>query len=118
MLSLPRSQAGDAPAGRDLLPKRPELPSRCRLRMGCVYAGNETPQIALDIGFIPVFPPHPLRSEHWKLKKAWYRRRNEIKRLFRRRNGIRRIVSRFDKLDVMFMAFLCFALVVEALRSW
>lgn len=25
------------------------------------------------------------------------------------------IFSRFDKLDVMFMAFLCFALVVEAL---
>jgi len=26
------------------------------------------------------------------------------------------IFSRFDKLDIMFMAFLCFALVVEALR--
>jgi hypothetical protein len=36
--------------------------------------------------------------------------------LFRRLKGFRRIFSRFDKLDVMFMAFLCFALVVEALR--
>jgi transposase len=45
-----------------------------------------------------------------------YKRCNEIERLFRRLKGFRRIFSRFDKLDVMFMAFLCFALVVEALR--
>ena len=45
-----------------------------------------------------------------------YRRRNEIERLFRRLKGFRRIFSRFDKLDVMFMALLCFALVIEALR--
>jgi transposase len=44
------------------------------------------------------------------------KRRSEIERLFRRLKGFRRIFSRFDKLDVMFMAFLCFALVVEALR--
>ena len=46
-----------------------------------------------------------------------YRRRNEIERLFRRLKGFRRIFSRFDKLDVVFLAFLYFALIVEALRS-
>ena len=45
-----------------------------------------------------------------------YRRRNEVERLFRRLKGFRRIFSRFDKLDVMFLAFLRFALIVEALR--
>jgi transposase len=45
-----------------------------------------------------------------------YRRRNEIERLFRRLKGFRRIFSRFDKLDVVFLAFLNFALIVEALR--
>ena len=30
--------------------------------------------------------------------------------------GFRRIFSRFEKLDVMFIAFIHFALVVEALR--
>jgi len=39
---------------------------------------------------------------------SWYKRRNEIERLFRRLKGCRRIFSRFDKLDVMFMAFQCF----------
>jgi hypothetical protein len=37
-------------------------------------------------------------------------------RLFRRLKGFRRIFSRFDKLDVVFLAFLNFALIVEALR--
>jgi hypothetical protein len=36
--------------------------------------------------------------------------------LFRRLKGFRRIFSRFDKLDVMFTAFIHFALVIEALR--
>ncbi|MFX5104573.1 IS5/IS1182 family transposase, partial [Acinetobacter baumannii] len=45
-----------------------------------------------------------------------YKRRNEIERLFRRLKGFRRIFSRFDKLDVMFAAFIHFALIVESLR--
>ena len=44
-------------------------------------------------------------------------RRNEIERLFRRLKGFRRIFSRFDKPDVVFLAFLHFALIIEALRS-
>ena len=46
-----------------------------------------------------------------------YRKRNQIERLFRRLKGFRRIFSRFEKLDVVFMAFVCFALIVEALRT-
>jgi hypothetical protein len=40
----------------------------------------------------------------------------EIERLFRRLKGFRRIFSRFDKLDLVFIAFIYFALVIEALR--
>ena len=57
------------------------------------------------------------RIEPWRLKKALYRRRNEIERLFRRLKGFRRIFSRFDKLDLVFIAFIYFALIVEALRQ-
>jgi transposase len=49
--------------------------------------------------------------------KALYRKRNEVERLFRRLKGFRRIFSRFGKLDVVLLAFLNFALMVEALRS-
>ena len=45
-----------------------------------------------------------------------YRRRNQIERLFRRLKAFRRIFSRFEKLDVMFIAFIHFALIVESLR--
>ena len=45
-----------------------------------------------------------------------YKRRNEIERLFRRLKGFRRIFSRFEKLDVIFLGFIHFSLIVEALR--
>ena len=46
-----------------------------------------------------------------------YKRRNEIERLFRRLKGFRRIFSRFEKLDVMFIGFIHFALIIEAPRQ-
>jgi transposase len=94
----------------------PELPRACRLIMDRAYEGNETRQLAFDLGFIPVVPPLATRVQPWSYSKAWYRRRNEIERLFRRLNGFRRIFSRFDKLDVISMAFIYFALIVEGLR--
>ncbi len=77
--------------------------------MDCAYEGDETRPLALDLGFIPVVPPHPQRAEPWRTRKAWYRRRNEMERLFRRLKGFRRIFSRFDKLDLVFIAFIYFA---------
>jgi len=114
--SLSPGQAHDAPAGRELLRTLESLPQGCRVIMDRAYEGNETRQLVLDLGFEPVVPPLCTRVEPWTFSKAWYRRRNEIERLFRRLKGFRRIFSRFDKLDIMFMAFLCFALVIEALR--
>ncbi len=46
-----------------------------------------------------------------------YKRRNEIERLFRRLKGFRRIFSCFDKLDVIFLGFILFSLISEALRQ-
>ena len=45
-----------------------------------------------------------------------YKRRHEIERLFRRLNGFRRIFSRFEKLDVMFVGFINFALIADGVR--
>jgi len=84
--------------------------------MDGAYADNQTRQLALDFGWIPVVPPPRTRLEPWDYDRVLYRRRNEVERLFRRLKGFRRIFSRFDKLDVMFLGFLHFALSVEALR--
>lgn len=45
-----------------------------------------------------------------------YKRRNEVERSFRRLKDVHRIFSRFDKPGLMFIAFINFALVVDALR--
>ena len=46
-----------------------------------------------------------------------YKRRNEIERLFRRLKGFRPTFSRFEKLDVLFLGFISFALIFDALIS-
>jgi len=84
--------------------------------MDKAYEGDETRQLVLDLGFTPVVPPKKNRITPWEYDRTMYRRRNEVERLFRRLKGFRRIFSRFDKLDVMFRAFIHFGLIVEALR--
>ncbi|CAB3788946.1 IS5 family transposase ISCARN33 [Paraburkholderia ultramafica] len=86
------------------------------LLMDKAYEGDETRQLALDLGFIPVVPPKSNRLKPWEYDREMYKRRNEVERLFRRLKGFRRIFSRFDKLDVMFLAFINFALIVDGLR--
>ena len=61
-------------------------------------------------------PPRPNRLEPWQYDRALYAKRNEIERRFRRRKGFRRIFPRFETLDVVFLGFLTFALIVESLR--
>ena len=84
--------------------------------MDRAYEGDKTRQLALDLGYIPVVPPKTNRLEPWEYDRAMYKKRNEIERLFRRLKGFRRIFSRFDKLDVIFLSFIHFALIVEAFR--
>jgi transposase len=93
------------------MPNRP-----LHLIMDRAYEGNETRQLALDLGYTPVVPPKSNRLEPWEYDRAMYKRRNEVERLFRRLKGYRRIFSRFEKLDVMFIAFICFALIADGLR--
>jgi len=114
--SLSPGQSHDAPEGRQLLRTLKLTTSTVSMIMDRAYEGDETRQLVLDLGFTPVVPPKQNRLNPWEYDRAMYRRRNEIERLFRRLKGFRRIFSRFDKLDVMFMAFIHFALIVEALR--
>ena len=86
------------------------------LLMDRAYEGNETRQLALDLGFIPVVPPLKTRVEQWEYDREMYKRCNEVERLFRRLKGYRRVFSRFEKLDVMFLDFISFVLIADGLR--
>jgi len=91
-------------------------PSRPLHLLDSAYSGNETIQLALDLGFIPVIPPPRTRVEPWEYDRQMYKRRNEVERLFRRLKGFRRIFSRFDKLDALFIGFISFSLIADGLR--
>ena len=114
--ALSPGQAHDAPEGRKLLQRFGRMPRPTHLLMDRAYEGDETRQLALDLGYVPVVPPKHNRLTPWEYDQALYTRRNEIERLFRRLKGFRRIFSRFEKLDVMFVAFIHFALIVDGLR--
>ena len=113
---LSPGQAHDAPEGRRLLSSLGPASRPVHLLIDRAYEGNETRQLALDLGFIPVVPPMKTRIEPWDYDREMYKRRNEVERLFRRLKGYRRIFSRFEKLDLMFLGFISFVLVADGLR--
>ena len=116
IFSLSPDNAGDAPQGRSLLRRFGPAAGRCSLIMDKAYEGNETQSISRSLGYEPVVPPNPNRLEPWDYNKELYKKRNEIVRLFQRLKGFRRMATRYEKLDVMFIAFIVFAFIVEALK--
>jgi transposase len=114
--SLSAGNDHDASASRALLEELGPMPAGLPMLMDRAYEGDETRQLVLDLGMIQVVPPKSNRLTPWEYDRALHKKRNEIERLFRRLEGFRRIFSRFEKLDVVFRAFLNFALIVEALR--
>ena len=62
--ALSPGQASDAVEGRKLLAGMGPLPGPLHLVMDGGYEDNQTLQLALDFGFIPVIPPRPNR---WSL---------------------------------------------------
>ncbi len=114
--SLSPGQAHDAPEGRKLLKRLGTQDQNPFLLMDRAYEGNETRQLALALGFTPIVPPLSTRVDPWQYDREMYKRRNEIERLFRRLKGFRRIFSRFEKLDALFLGFILFALIFDALR--
>ena len=113
--SLSPGNAHDAVEGRKLLSDWQNPPQNIPLVMDRAYEGDETRQLALDLGFKPVVPPKSNRLNPWQYNKQIYKRRNEIERLFRRLKGFRRIFSRFEKLDIMFKAFINFVLIIDTI---
>ena len=114
--ALSAGQAHDAPEGRKLLERLGRQKTPRSLLMDRAYEGDTTRRLASAPGFAPVVPPLRTRTAPWKYDRQLYKRRNEVERLFRRLKGFRRIFTRYDKLDAIFLGFITFALIVEALR--
>ena len=113
---LSPGNAHDAPEGRELLRGLGPMPAGLPLLMDRAYEDKETRALAHSLGMAPVVPPKRNRRQPWSWDRELYKRRNEIERLFRRLKGYRRVFTRYDKLDALYLGFLCLALIVEALR--
>ena len=122
--ALSPGQDHDGPHGRELLKKLgppKKKPGGEQLQLFLVpdraYEGTETRQLAFALGYTPVIPPKSNRRHPWDYNRRIHKRRNEVERLFRRLKGYRRVFTRYDKLDVIFLAFITLALIHDTLRS-
>ena len=115
IFSLSAGTCGDGPEGRALLRQLGPTDHPVYLLMDRAYEGDETRALAVELGYIPVVPPKSNRKNPWDYDKQLYKQRNQVERLFRRIKRFRRIFTRYDKLDVIFLAFVYFALIVDAL---
>jgi transposase len=115
--ALSPGQLHDGPQGRKLLKKLGPVEGKVHLVMDKAYESNQTRRLAVEMGYIPVVPPKRSRKDPWEYDTELYKRRNEVERLFRRIKRFRRIFTRYDKLDVMYLGFVTFGFIVDALRS-
>jgi transposase len=99
--------------GRELLRNWKNCPKILPVTMDKAYEGDETRQMVFELGLFPVVPRKSNRIEPWEYDRELYKRRNEIERLFRPLKGFRRIFSRFEEFDIMFIAFIQFALIMD-----
>lgn len=74
--------------------------------MDRAYEDDATRGLAFYHGHPPVVPPKRNRLRPWKYDEILYAKRNCVERFFRRIKGFRRICTRYDKSDVMFMAYI------------
>ncbi len=59
--------------------------------------------------------PKSTRLDPWAYERETYKRHNEVERLFRRLKRFWSIFPRVEKPDVVFLAFVVFVLIVDAL---
>lgn len=79
--------------------------------MDGAYVGDETRALAVKYGHEPIVPPKQNRMNPWNYDKEKYKWRNIVERLFRRLKSFRKVCTRYDKTDVMFLAFFQFAFI-------
>ncbi len=63
-------------------------------------------------------PPRRSRGEPGASARELSTRSTTIERVFRRLQGCRRLCSRCEQLDVLFLGFIGFPLIIDALREW
>jgi len=111
-MHLSGGECHDGPEGRISIATIGREYEGVPLLMDKAYESDETRGLAVDNGYKPVVPPKSNRKDPWEYDKEKYKHRNIVERLFRRLKEFRKVYTRYDKTDVMFLAFIQFAFVV------
>ncbi len=116
-LSLTGGEHDDAKAGAQLLITIGEQTISTDLAMDKAYSSTKMRLTAEILGYNPIVPSKRDVKEPWDYDKEKYKGRNKIERLFGRiKTRFRKVFTRYDKLDVVYLAFVYFALIMESLR--
>jgi transposase len=106
----------DSPEGRVSIAALPVVPEGTPLLMDRAYEGDSTRAAARAAGLVPVVPPKANRWNPWEHDEELYKRRNEVERVFRRIKHYRKVFTRYDKLDVIYLAVVMLAFVAIHLK--
>jgi len=112
-VTLSAGNCHDAPEGRKML-ENLSSDDKHYLIMDRAYEDNTTRALAVAQGFVPVVPPKSNRKKPWDYDKEVYKIRNEVERFINRIKRFRRVFTRYDKLSVVYMGVLKFAMIVDA----
>ena len=85
------------------------------LLMSRAYKGGEMWALVVELGYRLAAPPRRNHKNPWNYEEQLYGQCSQIKSLFRRTERFCRIFTRYNKLDAVFLTFVCFALIVDAL---
>ena len=85
------------------------LPPDLRVLADAAYDCEELREWLKGRGSRCVIPNRKNRKKPYKFDAATYKRRNVVERTFCRLKDFRRVATRFDRLDVTFVATLCIA---------
>ena len=110
-MHLSSGSCHDAPEGRVSIAAIGKDFDGVPFLMDRAYEGNKTRALATANGHEPIVPPKRNRKDPWDYNKEKYKRRNVVERLFRRLKGFRKVCTRYDKTDIMYMAFVHFAFI-------
>ena len=115
MLKLTPGQAGDAPHAMDLLAGQ----KRGTVKVVIGDKGYDSDAIVAKVRRLRarvVIPPVARRTKRRRYSKRLYKGRNVVERFWSKVKQCRRVATRFDKLDVCYLAFVHLAATLVVLR--
>lgn len=83
--------------------------------MDKAYEDEETRNTATEREFVPVVPSKSDCKKLWKYDKELYKRRNEIERYSLRLKRFRKVFTRYDKLDLVYLAVITCAMIFDSI---